>query len=157
MGRGSWDSVVSLLIDLLLRIWVHSRMSWHAMLLSESSLVLGTRDVIQCAAVKECPWATRLLSNLGASFSNWIRVNKSSLNVTANEKEFFKYVNIIFIINMVNYYRICCIARGKKIMGSEINRRIEEINAYDITKIGKFVSKRPAKCVLGNQKKYTVN
>ncbi|XP_045771450.1 androglobin-like [Maniola jurtina] len=72
------------------RIWVHSRMNWHAMFLSESSLLLGTRDVVQCAAVRECPWASRFLSNLGTAFSNWIRVNKSSLNMAANEKDFLK-------------------------------------------------------------------
>ncbi|XP_069358582.1 androglobin-like [Maniola hyperantus] len=74
----------------VVQIWVHSRMNWHAMFLSESSLLLGTRDVVQCAAVRECPWASRFLSNLGAAFSNWIRVNKSTLNMAANEKDFLK-------------------------------------------------------------------
>ncbi|CAH2235126.1 jg16117 [Pararge aegeria aegeria] len=72
------------------RIWVHSRMNWHAMFLSDSSLLLGTRDVIQCSAVKECPWASRFLSNVGTAFSNWIRMNKSTFNMAASEKDFFK-------------------------------------------------------------------
>ncbi|XP_052740294.1 uncharacterized protein LOC112054190 isoform X2 [Bicyclus anynana] len=71
------------------RIWVHSRMNWHAMLVSESSLLLGKRDVAMCAAAKECPWASRFLSNLGTAFSNWIRVNKSALTAVATEKDFF--------------------------------------------------------------------
>ncbi|XP_045448979.1 androglobin-like [Melitaea cinxia] len=72
------------------RIWVHSRMNWHAMLLSESSLLLGRRDVVQCAAVKECPWAARFLSNLGSAFSNWIRVNRSTMNISGSDKEFYR-------------------------------------------------------------------
>ncbi|KAL0892706.1 hypothetical protein ABMA27_014424 [Loxostege sticticalis] len=72
------------------RIWVHSRMNWHLMLLSESTLLLGTRDMIHCAAVRECPWASRFLSNLSSSFSNWIRINRSHTNVLVTDREFYK-------------------------------------------------------------------
>ncbi|XP_028177380.1 uncharacterized protein LOC114365106, partial [Ostrinia furnacalis] len=72
------------------RIWVHSRMNWHVMLLSESTLLLGTRDMIHCAAVRECPWAARFLTNLSLAFSNWIRINRSNTNVLATDREFYK-------------------------------------------------------------------
>lgn len=61
------------------------------MLLSESSLLLGTRDLIQCAAVRECPWASRFLLNLGGAFSSWIKVNRSIQNVGATDLEFYRY------------------------------------------------------------------
>ncbi|KAG6447106.1 hypothetical protein O3G_MSEX004755 [Manduca sexta] len=72
------------------RIWVHSRMNWHMMLLSESTLLLGTRDVIQCAAVRECPWAAKFLTALGIAFTNWTRINRSNPNITATDREFYK-------------------------------------------------------------------
>nr|XP_032525764.1 uncharacterized protein LOC116776634 [Danaus plexippus plexippus] len=71
------------------RVWVHSRMNWHAMLLSESSLLLGTRDVIQSAAVRDCPWAARFLCNLGNAFQNWIKATRSAVNLSLNDKEFY--------------------------------------------------------------------
>ncbi|KAM3955742.1 uncharacterized protein ACR2FA_010327 [Aphomia sociella] len=72
------------------RLWVHSRMNWHMMLLSESTLLLGSRDLIQCAAVRECSWASRFLLNLSTSFLNWIRVNRSNLNILGADREFYK-------------------------------------------------------------------
>ncbi|XP_052759356.1 androglobin-like [Galleria mellonella] len=72
------------------RIWVHSRMNWHLMLLSESTLLLGSRDIIQCAAVRECSWASRYLLNISTAFSNWARINKSSLNIIDANKDFYK-------------------------------------------------------------------
>ncbi|XP_059059121.1 androglobin-like [Achroia grisella] len=72
------------------RLWVHSRMNWHLMLLSESTLLLGSRDIIQCAAVRECSWASRFLFNLSTAFTNWIRVNRSVLNILGANREFYK-------------------------------------------------------------------
>ncbi|XP_075973173.1 uncharacterized protein LOC142974618 isoform X2 [Anticarsia gemmatalis] len=75
------------------RLWVYSRMNWHLMLLSESTLLLGPRDQIQCAAVRECHWAYRFLMALGSAFSNWLRVNRSNHflpSVQLADKEFFK-------------------------------------------------------------------
>ncbi|XP_072932281.1 uncharacterized protein [Epargyreus clarus] len=71
------------------RLWVHSRMNWHGALLSESTLLLGSRDTILCAAVRECPWASRFLTNLGSAFNNWIRVVKSSTNMVSTDREFY--------------------------------------------------------------------
>ncbi|CAK1546934.1 unnamed protein product [Leptosia nina] len=71
------------------RVWVHSRMNWTAMLLSDSTLVLGGRDVIQSAAVRECPWASRFLTNLSVAFTNWLRASRSSATLTTNDKEFY--------------------------------------------------------------------
>ncbi|XP_047518059.1 androglobin-like [Pieris napi] len=71
------------------RVWVHSRMNWTAMFLSDSTLVLGTRDVIQSAAVRECPWASRFLNNLSLAFSNWLRASRSSATLGYSDKEFY--------------------------------------------------------------------
>ncbi|XP_045497359.1 uncharacterized protein LOC123695528 [Colias croceus] len=71
------------------RIWVHSRMNWTAMLLSESTLLLGGRDIIQSVAVRDCPWASRYLTNLSLAFSNWIRVTRSSANLAMNDRDFY--------------------------------------------------------------------
>lgn len=72
------------------RLWIHSRMNWHVMLLSESTLLLGSRDIIQSAAVRECPWAAKFLGNLGTSFSNWIRVNRSNPAILTTDREFYR-------------------------------------------------------------------
>ncbi|RVE45950.1 hypothetical protein evm_009423 [Chilo suppressalis] len=72
------------------RLWVHSRMNWHIMLLSESTLLLGTKDIVQAAAVKECPWAAKFLTHLGVSFTSWSRMNRSNLNVLAADREFYR-------------------------------------------------------------------
>nr|XP_049699954.1 uncharacterized protein LOC110378241 [Helicoverpa armigera] len=72
------------------RVWTHSRMNWHIMVLSDSTVLLNTRDVIQGAAVKECPWAAKFLLNLGAAFSNWIKVNRASQSVISADREFFR-------------------------------------------------------------------
>lgn len=72
------------------RVWIHSRMAWHVALLSQSELLLGTRDLIQAAAVKECPWATKFLSSLGTAFAAWIRVDRSNLNINHTDREFYK-------------------------------------------------------------------
>ncbi|KAL4710849.1 hypothetical protein ACJJTC_016133 [Scirpophaga incertulas] len=74
----------------IFRVWVHSRVSWHIVLLSESSLLLGTKDVIQSAAVRECPWISRFLSRLGIAFSNWIKINRSNTNVVLSDREFYR-------------------------------------------------------------------
>ncbi|XP_028028057.1 uncharacterized protein LOC114241421 [Bombyx mandarina] len=72
------------------RLWIHSRMHWHLMLLSESKLLLGTRDLIQTAAVRECPWASKFLTGLGNAFANWIKINRSNTNVVEGDREFYK-------------------------------------------------------------------
>ncbi|CAH0578986.1 unnamed protein product [Chrysodeixis includens] len=74
------------------RLWTHSRMNWHITLISESSILLGTRDVIQGAAVRECSWASRFLLGLGTSFNNWIKVGRSTVNLAlqSGDKEFFR-------------------------------------------------------------------
>ncbi|KAJ0176966.1 hypothetical protein K1T71_006975 [Dendrolimus kikuchii] len=72
------------------RLWIHSRMAWHVALLSESELLLGTRDLILAAAVKECPWASKFLSTLGTAFSSWIRVNRSNPSILNVDREFYK-------------------------------------------------------------------
>uniref|UniRef100_A0A2A4JLS0 Globin domain-containing protein n=1 Tax=Heliothis virescens TaxID=7102 RepID=A0A2A4JLS0_HELVI len=72
------------------RIWTHSRMNWSIMALSESTVLLNTRDVVQAAAVKECPWASKFLLNLGSSFSNWIKVNRASQSIILSDREFFR-------------------------------------------------------------------
>ena len=62
------------------------------MVISESSLLLNTRDVIQGAAVHECPWASKFLLNLGAAFSNWIKVSRVGVTPIMADREFFKYL-----------------------------------------------------------------
>ncbi|XP_049869345.1 uncharacterized protein LOC126369096 [Pectinophora gossypiella] len=71
------------------RLWVHSRMNWHVSLLSESTLLLGTRNTIQAAAIHECPWASKFLNALGSAFSNWIRVNRSTTNIVTFDRDFY--------------------------------------------------------------------
>ncbi|XP_050683340.1 androglobin-like [Leptidea sinapis] len=72
------------------RIWVHSHLDWSLMLLSESSLVLGPRDVIQSAAVHDCPWASRFLTGLAVAFANWIKASRDGIQLTTVDKEFYK-------------------------------------------------------------------
>ncbi|KAI8435578.1 hypothetical protein MSG28_003855 [Choristoneura fumiferana] len=72
------------------RLWVHSRMNWHVALLSDSSLLLGTRDTIQAAASHECPWVARFLSNLSTSFANWIRISRSNTSILSVDREFYR-------------------------------------------------------------------
>ncbi|CAH2038047.1 unnamed protein product, partial [Iphiclides podalirius] len=72
------------------RLWVHSRVPWHVMLLSESTIHVGTRDVIQVAAMRECPWASTFLNALGAAFQNFMRANKSNTVVAYPDREFYK-------------------------------------------------------------------
>ncbi|XP_063533685.1 uncharacterized protein LOC134743983 [Cydia strobilella] len=71
------------------RLWVHSQTHWHVALLSESSLLLGTQDLIQAASVRECPWAVNFLMNLGTAFTNLLRTTKSTTNM-AIDADFFK-------------------------------------------------------------------
>ncbi|KAJ8730367.1 hypothetical protein PYW07_017405 [Mythimna separata] len=73
------------------RIWTHYRIHWHMMLISESSLLLGTRDIILAAAVRECPWVSRFLLNLQAAFLNWTKTSRTSPAVAlAADREFFR-------------------------------------------------------------------
>ncbi|XP_068632051.1 uncharacterized protein [Battus philenor] len=72
------------------RLWIHARVPWHVILLSDSAINVGTRDTIQVAAVRECPWVSRFLNTLGVAFQNLIRTNKSSTNITFVEKDFFR-------------------------------------------------------------------
>ncbi|XP_013168991.1 PREDICTED: uncharacterized protein LOC106118790 [Papilio xuthus] len=72
------------------RLWIHSRVPWHVMTLSESSICVGTRDVIQAAAVRECPWAARFLSALGLAFQNFVRISKSATIVNTSDKDFYR-------------------------------------------------------------------
>ncbi|KAH9628653.1 hypothetical protein HF086_007858 [Spodoptera exigua] len=72
------------------RVWVHARVNWSLMVISESTLLLGTKDVIQGAAVRDCPWASKFLSNLGLAFLNWTKVVRSTQNVMIQaDREFF--------------------------------------------------------------------
>ncbi|CAB3223610.1 unnamed protein product [Arctia plantaginis] len=92
------------------RIWVHSRMNWHIMLLSESALLLGLKDQIQCAAVRECPWASKFLLALGSAFVNWLRVNRSNQflpGVQLADREFFRsyYPDLPWDKEVVGYDR----------------------------------------------------
>ncbi|XP_063361816.1 uncharacterized protein LOC134650812 [Cydia amplana] len=71
------------------RLWVHSQTNWHVALLSESSLLLGTQDVIHAASVRECPWAVIFLTNLGTAFINLLKTPKSATNL-AIDSDFLK-------------------------------------------------------------------
>ncbi|CAG5051654.1 unnamed protein product [Parnassius apollo] len=72
------------------RLWIHSRVPWYVMLLSESTIHVGTRDVIQMAAIRECSWASRFLTNLGAAFQKFIRANKSTTFLSSAGREFYR-------------------------------------------------------------------
>ncbi|KPJ08356.1 Calpain-7-like protein [Papilio machaon] len=72
------------------RLWVHSRVPWHVMTMSESTICVGTRDVIQAAAVRECPWASRFLSALGLAFQNFVRISKSATVLNTSDKDFYR-------------------------------------------------------------------
>ncbi|XP_053607225.1 uncharacterized protein LOC128673424 isoform X2 [Plodia interpunctella] len=72
------------------RLWIHSRTNWHIMLLSESALLLGPRDLIQCASVRECPWAARFLSNLSAAFISWVRGPRSTTEFSNVDRDFYR-------------------------------------------------------------------
>ncbi|XP_026332962.1 uncharacterized protein LOC113239986 [Hyposmocoma kahamanoa] len=71
------------------RLWVHSRTNWHVAMLSSSVILLGTRDVIQMSAAKECPWVSRFLNNLGVSFNIWMRSDKP-VNMLLADKDFYQ-------------------------------------------------------------------
>ncbi|CAK1595773.1 unnamed protein product [Parnassius mnemosyne] len=72
------------------RLWIHSRVPWYVMLLSESTIHVGTRDVIQMASIRVCPWASRFLTTLGTAFQNFMRTNKSNSCLTSADREFYR-------------------------------------------------------------------
>ncbi|XP_060802904.1 uncharacterized protein LOC106141840 [Amyelois transitella] len=72
------------------RIWVHSRTNWHMMLISESALLLGPRDLIQCATVRECPWAAKFLTNLSTAFVTWVRGARSNTDMASADRDFYR-------------------------------------------------------------------
>ncbi|XP_013143825.1 PREDICTED: uncharacterized protein LOC106107494 isoform X2 [Papilio polytes] len=72
------------------RLWIHSRVPWHVMTLSESTICVGTRDVVQVAAMHECPWAARFLTGLGLAFQNFVRISKSATVVNTSDKDFYR-------------------------------------------------------------------
>ncbi|XP_063618676.1 uncharacterized protein LOC134791558 [Cydia splendana] len=71
------------------RLWVHSQTNWHVELISQSSLLLGTQDLIQGASVRECPWAVYFLTNLGTAFTNLLKTTKTTTYM-AIDAEFLK-------------------------------------------------------------------
>ncbi|KAI5635432.1 hypothetical protein NE865_11805 [Phthorimaea operculella] len=71
------------------RFWVHSQMNWHISLLSDSTIIMGTRDVIQAASCVECPWAAKFLNGLGFALGNLYRTPRSITNVMSFDRDFF--------------------------------------------------------------------
>ncbi|XP_041978628.1 LOW QUALITY PROTEIN: uncharacterized protein LOC121732740 [Aricia agestis] len=72
------------------RLWIHAPLHYHAMVISKSALVVGSRDVVLAAAAAECPWASRYLNNIGESFSSFTRSSRSMVDVIGRERDFYK-------------------------------------------------------------------
>ncbi|XP_063381229.1 uncharacterized protein LOC134667740 [Cydia fagiglandana] len=120
------------------RLWVHSQTNWHVALISQSSLLLGTQDLIQGASVRECPWAVYFLTNLGTAFTNLLKTPRTTTYMPIDAEFLKRYLLApefglpVYEPNITNYRYIidvdpcdCTIPEPEQIEESERSEEIQ--------------------------------